>query len=714
MRYLMLTKKLLRGSSAVIALFLQLFLVANMAHATALKALVPEDSHITAIRDMVTQLDTRHYVKIALNDDFSARLLDAFLDDLDPNRQFLLKSDIKEFQQYRELLDNQLEKSQLDAGFAIFNRYRSRMLDRLDKAVDTLPATIEHFDFKVNEDVLLDRSKQAWPADTAEADEIWRKQMKNRVLGLRLAGKDDAAIVELLSKRLKNQIKRMGQLEAEDAFQFYANAFASLYDPHTDYFSPRLSENFQINMSLKLEGIGAVLQMDDDYTKVVRLVPAGPADKQGQLQPADKIIGVAQGKKGEMMDVIGWRLDDVVDLIRGPAGSIVRLDTIPALAQSEEARKEIVIERNEVKLEDQSAKGEIIEIKDSSGAVHQIGVIYVPTFYLDFEAYRLGDSEFRSTTRDVHRILDELLSQGAEGIIIDLRDNGGGSLAEANGMVGLFIEAGPTVQIRQSNARVIKEGKRRSSAYYTGPLAVLINRMSASASEIFAGAIQDYQRGIVIGTQSFGKGTVQSVNPLSHGQLKLTESKFYRISGDSTQNRGVIPDISFPPLYDQNKIGESVLDNALSWDRIEGASHRYYFDLKSDLNTLQSQHDKRIAKDPEFLFLQEQIAVIEKMRKTTHLSLNIEARRKEREDQKTLQLAMENRRRVAKGEEPLKVLEEDKQDKDGLPVSEDDSSADAEEKDKKKMSDDPLLMEAGHILLDAVPYFLPERIARRP
>jgi carboxyl-terminal processing protease len=714
MRYLMLTKKLPRGCSAVIALFLQLFLVANMAHASALKALVPEDSHITAIRDMVTQLDTRHYVKIALNDDFSARLLDAFLDDLDPNRQFLLKSDIKEFQQYRELLDNQLEKSQLDAGFAIFNRYRSRMLDRLDKAVDTLPATIEHFDFKVNEDVLLDRSKQSWPADTAEADEIWRKQMKNRVLGLRLAGKDDAAIVELLSKRLKNQIKRMGQLEAEDAFQFYANAFASLYDPHTDYFSPRLSENFQINMSLKLEGIGAVLQMDDDYTKVVRLVPAGPADKQGQLQPADKIIGVAQGKKGEMMDVIGWRLDDVVDLIRGPAGSIVRLDTIPALAQSEEARKEIVIERNEVKLEDQSAKGEIIEIKDSSGAVHQIGVIYVPTFYLDFEAYRLGDSEFRSTTRDVHRILDELLSQGAEGIVIDLRDNGGGSLAEANGMVGLFIESGPTVQIRQSNARVIKEGKRRSSAYYTGPLAVLINRMSASASEIFAGAIQDYQRGIVIGTQSFGKGTVQSVNPLSHGQLKLTESKFYRISGDSTQNRGVIPDISFPPLYDQNKIGESVLDNALSWDRIEGASHRYYFDLKSDLNTLQSQHDKRIAKDPEFLFLQEQIAVIEEMRNTTHLSLNIEARRKEREDQKTLQLAMENRRRVAKGEEPLKVLEEDKQDKDGLPVSEDDSSADAEEKDKKKMSDDPLLMEAGHILLDAVPYFLPERIARRP
>ncbi|CAA0088827.1 Tail-specific protease [Zhongshania aliphaticivorans] len=679
------------------------------------KALVPEKTHKTAIHDMVDQLNSRHYVKLSLNDELSAKLLDAFLDDLDPNRLFLLKSDIAEFQKYRTQLDDELKKSDVSTGFLVFNRYRERMVARMQNTLDTLAQRVSAMDFTVKEDIELDRTEADWPASKSEADEIWRKQIKNRVLGLRLAGKDDDAIVELLTKRFKNQIKRSTQLEAEDAFQIYANAFASLYDPHTDYFSPRISENFQINMSLKLEGIGAVLQMEDDYTKVVRLVAAGPADKQGQLQPADKIIGVGQDKKGEMQDVVGWRLDDVVDLIRGPAGSFVRLEVIPATAKSDETRREIMIERNEVKLEDQSAKGEIIELTDSDGEAHQVGIIDVPTFYLDFEAYRNGDTEFRSTTRDVHRIMGELLSEGAEGIIIDLRDNGGGSLAEANGMVGLFIESGPTVQIRQSNARVIREGKRRSSPYYTGPLAVLINRMSASASEIFAGAIQDYQRGLVIGTQSFGKGTVQSVNALGHGQLKLTESKFYRVSGDSTQNRGVIPDIAFPPLYNLDDIGESVLDNALHWDRIPRVNHRYYFDLKSGIDTLQRKHSKRIAKDPEFQFLQEQISVIEEMRDKTHLSLNIDLRKKERDAQKVHQLAMENRRRVAKGEEPLEALEEDSDD--DIAMNDDsvdtDAKSDDEEKDEEKDTD-PLLIEASHILVDALPYFSPERFARRP
>ena len=715
----MLTIKSLRNDkftgALITALFLSMFSLSVFAD-SALKPLEPEKSHKTAVHDMVEQLNSRHYVKLSLNDALSERLLSAFLDDLDPNRLFLLQSDITEFQKYSTQLDDELKKSDLSAGFIIFNRYRERMIARLQNTLDTLPDNIKAMDFSVNEDIELDRDKAAWPANKAEADEIWRKQIKNRVLGLRLADKDDKGIIELLTKRFKNQIKRMKQLEAEDAFQIYANAFASLYDPHTDYFSPRISENFQINMSLKLEGIGAVLQMEDDYTKVVRLVAAGPADKQGQLQPADRIIGVAQGKKGEMQDVIGWRLDDVVDLIRGAAGSFVRLEVIPAIAKSDETRREIIIERNEVKLEDQSAKGEMIEIIDSDGETHKIGVIDVPTFYLDFEAYRMGDTEFRSTTRDVHRIMGELLSEGAEGIVIDLRDNGGGSLAEANGMVGLFIESGPTVQIRQSNARVLREGKRRSSPYYTGPLAVLINRMSASASEIFAGAIQDYQRGLVIGTQSFGKGTVQSVNALSHGQLKLTESKFYRISGDSTQNRGVIPDIAFPPLYNLEDIGESVLDNALHWDRIPQANHRYYFDLKSGIDTLQRKHDKRIAKDPDFQFLQEQISVVEKMRAKTHLSLNIDLRKKERDAQKVQQLAMENRRRVAKGEEPLEALEEENTDDIAMNDEESELKAETEkeeDKDKEK-APDPLLTEASHILVDALPYFQPERLARRP
>ncbi|WP_372878661.1 carboxy terminal-processing peptidase [Spongiibacter marinus] len=662
---------------------------------------------------MLNQLNSSHYVKLAVDDASSSRLLDAYLSDLDPNRQFLLAEDIASFQQYRDRLDDELKKGRLDTGFLIFNRYRQRIVGRLERSLDDLEKTVAAMDFSVDESFLLDRSEQPWPKNQTEADEIWRKQLKNRVLGLKLAGKEDKAIVELLEKRFRNQVKRLTQLEAEDAFQIYANALASLYDPHTDYFSPRLSENFQINMSLKLEGIGAVLQMEDDYTKIVRLVPAGPADKQGELQPADRIVGVAQGKKGDMQDVIGWRLDDVVDLIRGPKGSVVRLEVIPALAHSDEERKEIVIERNEVKLEEQSAKGEILDIEDASGKVRKIGVIDIPTFYLDFDAFRMGDPDFRSTTRDVHRILGELLAEGAEGIVIDLRDNGGGSLAEANGLVGLFIESGPTVQIRQSNSRVIREGKRRSSPYYTGPLAVLINRMSASASEIFAGAIQDYQRGIVIGTQSFGKGTVQSVNPLSHGQLKMTESKFYRISGDSTQNRGVIPDISFPPLYDSEQIGESILDNAMAWDRIARARHSYYYDLRSGLDKLEKRHEERVAKDPDFRFLKEQLAAIEKYRDRKYLSLNIAKRKKEREEQKALQLAMENRRRVAKGEKPLDVLKDDElETPDDLLISPDtEAENEGEEKDKRP---DPLLNEAGHILVDAIPAFQQERLAGRP
>ena len=692
--------------------------------AQALTELSPDSDHRGAMKEMLQRLERGHYVKLEVDDSASSQLLDSYLADLDPNRQFFLKSDIDEFERYRERLDDELKKGRVDAGFTIFNRYRQRIVERLEKTIASLDKTVPSFDFSKDENILLDRSEQPWPKNQQEADEIWRKQLKNRVLGLKLAGKEDKDIVELLQKRFRNQVKRLEQLESEDAFQMYANAFASLYDPHTDYFSPRLSENFQINMSLKLEGIGAVLQMEDDYTKIVRLVPAGPADKQGQLQPADRIVGVAQGKKGEMQDVIGWRLDDVVDLIRGPSGSFVRLDVIPAIAHSDEERKEIVIERNEVKLEEQSAKGEIIEIKDADGETRKIGVINIPTFYLDFDAFRMGDPDFRSTTRDVHRILGELLVDGAEGIVIDLRDNGGGSLAEANGLVGLFIESGPTVQIRQSNSRVIREGKRRSSPYYTGPLAVLINRMSASASEIFAGAIQDYQRGIVIGTQSFGKGTVQSVNPLSHGQLKMTESKFYRISGDSTQNRGVIPDIAFPPLYDKEQIGESILDNAMAWDRIAEARHRYYYDLRSGLPALENKHASRIAKDPDFRFLTEQLAAIDKYRDRKELSLNMAVRKKEREEQKALQLAMENRRRVAKGEEPLEVLEGDGEE--GLEIPDDlvvspkmdssqdsDTVADKDDKEKKEKVD-PLLNEAGHILVDAMPYFQPEQLAGRP
>ena len=540
------------------------------------------------------------------------------------------------------------------------------------------------------------------------ADEIWRKQLKNRVLSLKLSGKKEADIQSLLLKRYSNQLTRVVQSTSEDVFQYYMNALASLYDPHTDYFSPRLSENFQINMSLKLEGIGAVLQADDEYTKVVRLVPAGPADKNGQLQPADRIIAVAEGKSGDFKDVIGWRLDDVVDLIRGPKGTFVKLQIIPAVSQSEEVRKTVIIERNEVKLEEQSAQKKMIPVYRDNKIV-KVGVISIPAFYLDFEALRRGDPDFRSSTRDTQRLMDELLAEGAEGIVIDLRDNGGGSLAEANALTGLFIENGPTVQIRFANAWVKREGKRRSSDYYQGPLLVLINRMSASASEIFAGAIQDYKRGLVIGNQSFGKGTVQSINPLQHGQLKITESKFYRISGESTQHNGVIPDIEFPAIYDKALVGESTLDNALAWDTIAPVYHDTYYDLAAEIPSLRAEHKKRIEKDPDFQFLSEQLVQMDEFRNIKTLSLNESVRQKQRDERKKIQLVLENKRRVAKGLDPIDQLDDEELSDPDADATDESAS---EEKESEKDKPDPLLVEASQILVDTMPIFEKPQLAK--
>ncbi|MCS5575373.1 MAG: S41 family peptidase, partial [Pseudomonadales bacterium] len=355
-------------------------------------------------------------------------------------------------------------------------------------------------------------------------------------------------------KRFRNRLSRTQKTNSEDVYQLYMNSYTRTYDPHTQYFSPRTSENFNINMSLSLEGIGAALQLEDEYTKVISLIPAGPADKTGQLKPNDRIVGVGQGEAGEMVDVIGWRLDEVVQLIRGKKGTIVRLDVIPAANPDDSASRIISITRNKVELEEQSAQSEVIEL-EQFGHVHKIGVIDIPTFYVDFKALQIGDRNFKSTTRDVKRLLRELIAEKVDGVVIDLRDNGGGSLQEAKMLTGLFIDRGPTVQIRSKSNRVDILDDRDISVIYDGPLAVLVNRLSASASEIFAGAIQDYERGIIIGSQTFGKGTVQSLLPLNRGQLKLTQAKFYRISGESTQERGIIPDIIYPANYDPNSIG---------------------------------------------------------------------------------------------------------------------------------------------------------------
>ncbi|MAT91181.1 MAG: peptidase S41 [Halioglobus sp.] len=657
------------------------------------------------IVELIGHLETRHYAGLPYGDELSSEHLDNYILTLDRGKMYFSAADIASFEKYRLVMDDELARGRLDAGFDIFNRFQKRLEERLEALVENLPDMVAALDFDRDEYYLLDVDELDWAQSSQELDDRWRKQVKNQVLSLKLADKPQDEIAPTLVKRYSNQLKRVRQYNSQDVFQIYANALAELYDPHTNYLSPRRSENFNINMSLSLEGIGAVLQTEDEYTKVARLVAKGPADKQGELQPSDRIVAVAQGTDGEFEDVIGWRLDEVVQLIRGPKDSTVRLQVIPAKAKTTDQRKVITIVRNKVKLEEQSAQKKILEIPNGEEAV-RVGVITIPAFYIDFEAMRRGDKDYKSTTRDVKRLLRELEQDNIDGLVVDLRNNGGGSLQEANELTGLFIEYGPTVQIRHSSRRVWRDGKRLKSDYYEGPLVVLVNRLSASASEIFAGAIQDYQRGIVVGDRSFGKGTVQTLIPLTEGQLKITESKFYRISGESTQHRGVVPDVAFPTLYDVEEIGESALDHALNWDQINPVRHRSYDDLSTLLPALNNQFHERSEGNPDFVFLEDQIELAQETRRLRELPLNEQARIALRDSQEERALLIENKRRRAQGEEPLASLDE-------LDDSEEDTAqetaSDAEEEDALQLAagdedeaDDVLLLEAGHVLADAL------------
>ena len=676
-------------------------------------ALVPSPDQGDTLKELIDVIEDRHYASRRYDDGLSAQHFAAYLDALDPQRMFFDAGDISEFSQWRLELDNVGRRGNLDPAFTIFNRYHAKLRQRLEKIIETLPATLEEFDYEVDEYLVIDHSVMPWAPDSTELDDRWRKRLKNQALSLILADKAMDEIPETLTQRYENQLNRLDQYNAQDVFQIYANTLAEQYDPHTNYFSPRRAENFDINMSLSFEGIGAMLQIDDEYAKVTRLIPAGPADKQGQLRPSDLIIGVGQGESGPIENVVGWRLDEVVDLIRGPRDTLVRLEVIPGKGKTDQ-RRVVPIRRNEVKLEEQAAQKEVIEFTDEDDQVHRIGVIDIPAFYLDFEAYRNGNKNYRSTTRDVQRLIDELVAEGVEGLVIDLRDNGGGSLQEANQLTGLFIEYGPTVQIRSSESRVWRDGKRRKSNYYDGPLAVMINRLSASASEIFAGAIQDYGRGIIVGEQSFGKGTVQSLVALQEGQLKITESKFYRISGESTQHRGVLPDILFPSLFDPTQIGESALDNALAWDQIAPARFNRYNDYRSILPTLTRLHQKRAANDPDYLYLEDRVAMAQEAREITALPLMQSGRLAMRDGQEEKALEIENKRRVAKGLEPLASLDGDEDDT----MSEQDEEQSARDEEEAEPSPaeqdaDVLLMETGRILVDAMTLRPDTDIARR-
>ncbi|NQX89055.1 MAG: carboxy terminal-processing peptidase [Halioglobus sp.] len=656
-----------------------------------------------SVIEMLEQLEERHYSKQAYDDSLSSEHLDSYIDSLDRNKMLFTAADIVEFESYRLVMDDHLRKGKLDAGFAIFNRYHERLLERIESVLETLPETVAAMDFTKEESFALDSESRDWARDNKELDDRWRKQLKNQVLALRLADKPEDEITPTLEKRYKAQLQNAQQYNNQDVFQIYANSLTELYDPHTNYLSPRSTENFNINMSLSLEGIGAVLQMDGEHTKVSSLVAKGPADKQGELQPSDRITAVGQGKDGTMEDVIGWRLDDVVELIRGPKDSTVRLEVIPAKSTSPDERRVITIVRSTVKLEEQSAQKKVMEIPNGKDVI-KVGVIDIPAFYIDFDAMRRGDRSYKSTTRDVKRLLTELEQEKVAGVIIDLRNNGGGSLQEANELTGLFIEYGPTVQIRHSSRRVWRDGKRLKTPFYEGPMVVLVNRLSASASEIFAGAMQDYERALIVGDRSYGKGTVQTLIPLTEGQLKVTESKFYRISGESTQHRGVVPDVIFPSIYDSDEIGESALDHALSWDKISPIRHDKYGNLTSLLPDIQSLFRERSANNPDFIFLKDQVKLAQEARELKSLPLNEKARIALRDSQEDKALSIENKRRKAEGEALLATLDEleDKEMQKDLESTHPPALTAATEKAQDDDDEDVLLTEAANVLVDVL------------
>jgi carboxyl-terminal processing protease len=578
-----------------------------------------------------------HYKALPLDDAMSEKIFDNYFKSLDSEKLYFTLADIDQFAPMRTKLDDAINNENLTLPFSIYNVYQQRFSERMGYARELLKGK---FDFTGDETLMLDREKAPWPKNEDEARDLWRKRVKNDWLRLKLAGKDDKAIRDTLDKRYENYQNRIKKLNNEDVFQMFMNAYATSIEPHTNYLGPRAADNFDIAMRLSLEGIGAVLQSRDDYTLIREIVTGGPADKSGKLKVGDKIVGVAQGN-GQFTDVLGWRIDDVVQLVRGEKDSTVRLDVIPADAGPDGKHVSISLVRKKINMEEQSAKKSIIEVKEK-GATRRIGVISLPTFYQDFEARRKGDKEFKSATRDVQRILGELKKDKVDNVLIDLRNNGGGSLVEAVELTGLFIGKGPVVQQRTAEGRVEVESDNNPALAWDGPMGVLINRGSASASEIFAAAIQDYGRGIVIGEPSFGKGTVQTLINLDrfapsekvhYGELKMTIAQFFRINGGTTQLRGVSPDIKLPVTSDVDNFGESSYDNALPWVSIKPAYFTPSGDLKELVPPLQKRADARMAKDKDFQYLQEDIAEVLKLRKDNLISLNEAVRRKERDAQ---------------------------------------------------------------------------------
>lgn len=665
--------------------------------------LVPNRTHQQTTYIISKVIDRYSFKKQKLDASLSEKIFDRYLETLDAGKTFFYQGDIDRFSRFRRELDQVLREGRLDPAFDIFRLYRDRVEDRVAYAKGWLN---KELDFTIDENYQVDRESATWAKDRAELDDLWRKRVKNDYLSLKLSGKTRDEIRKTLIERYEGIARRVRQFTADDVFQSFINAYTLSFEPHTSYMSPSLSENFDISMSLSLEGIGAVLTANNELTEVQSIVTGGPAKLSGQLQPGDRIVGVGQGKDGAMVDVIGWRLNDVVQLIRGPKGTLVRLQIIPKEEGVDGKRKLITLVRDKIKLEEQAAKKQVVEGLDGMGRL-KIGVIEIPTFYRDFQAEGRGDANFRSTTKDVRALLEQLQAEGVDGVVVDLRDNGGGSLTEATELTGLFIESGPVVQVKSSNGEVEIERDPDPGVAYAGPLAVLVNRNSASASEIFAGAIQDYRRGIVIGEPTFGKGTVQTLVDLDRfvrggtpdlGRLRLTMAQFYRVNGDSTQHRGVIPDILFPSADMAADHGERALKNALPWDHIQPT--HYAQESMISLGNIRENSDRRIAIDPGFQMLLAEEKLFDAMKDRKLVSLNETKRRAEREAREQLTRGFKERFRAAKG---LKAVKNDTQ----IDEEETETTAKANNDEETKVVNRIQAEEAAHILADLV-------LSRRP
>lgn len=603
---------------------------------------------------IVNALERDNITGKKLDGNMSVLVFDRYIKSLDPGRHLLTQADLNDFQPLKQLMYKYLKTGNLGPAFEIFNLYQSRSEQRFEYILKLARSWQTQLDFAKNETLVIDYEHKPFIPDISGLEPLWKKELKNHIINLKINKTSDEEISETLEKIYSNRLAQLSQTQSRDVFHIFMNAVTMSFDPHSQYFAPRVSEDFDIHMKLSLEGIGAVLQNEYEYTKVVRLIPKGPADKSQKLAPGDKIIGVGQGEDGEIKDTIGQRIDDVVKLIRGPKGTFVRLKIIPARKSSVTAT--ISIKRDEVKLEEQSAQKKVVDVT-SKGRSYKLGIIEIPNFYIDFDAFHRGEPDYKSTTGDVIKLLEQLKTENIDGLIVDLRDNGGGALKEANDLTGLFLKYGPTVQVK-TKFRVSRIYDEDPKILYTGPLVVLINRMSASASEIFAGAIKDYHRGLIVGTESFGKGTVQELKPLGDGRLKMTSAKFYRISGKSTQHKGVEPDIWFPQIYRTKDTGESALEGALLWDHIDATRYSAYRSLQPMIKPLDDAYKKRAEKSFGIKYLTQRIQLAESLSEQKTLSLNLTERLKTDTAFNKEELALENNYRKQKGEKPLTTLDD--------------------------------------------------------